>query len=282
MRHKASLDNVEAESESGTIISFDEDEMVKDAKYQELRKIRAGIYDKISVHSISQPSRKEGTYYWLKDTDGQAIERCCCPRDSTTGMKKDGMQCKYLHAFRESYSDYAENFLGLKQSINPTKWNAWVCPGTTGMPEGLGWHHPDEDEASDLAQCEHVKKEFEEAEEQWQQEQEDLEAELADVDGELRDLLSGWGCRMVLTGREKVDGTYCGAGGLTNVHNCRYQKGACYTTACYRCDRFPDKLFHKRKGEGMVIDEATGNRYISTSGAVKAYALEQCRMACSA
>lgn len=274
MRHKASLDNVEAESESGTIISFDEDEMVKDAKYQELRKIRAGIYDKISVHSISQPSRKEGTYYWLKDTDGQAIERCCCPRDSTTGMKKDGMQCKYLHAFRESYSDYAENFLGLKQSINPTKWNAWVCPGTTGIQEGIGWHH-----SEDVTECEAVKEEIRLKQEDWDEEESNLVLEVDAVNAEVKALTESWGCTMI--GEERIDGTYCGKGGLWNVHNCgkKGQKGKCYTTACYKCKK-TGAVFHKRKGDGMVKDESTGKKYISTTLAVTAYALEQCRRAC--
>jgi len=205
----------------------------------------------------------------------QSLSGVAAQKNQASGQQPADLQCKYLHAFSHRSDSYMNLPLGLKRSSDIRRWNAWVCPGTTGIQEGIGWHH-----SEDVTECETVKEEIRLKQEEWDEEESNLVQEVDAVNAEVQALKESWGCTMI--GGDKISGTYCGRGGLWNVHNCgrKGQKGKCYTTACYKCEK-TGEVFHKRKGEGMVKDESTGKNYISTTLAVKAYALEQCRSACT-
>jgi len=283
-------------------LTFDDpDSLVKDVAYIELRQKRSHIIQRRNAHAQLHPSvlRSEyydstflqSEYYRLKDNSTSSyIQRCCCPLDTTTGLQVEGLKCQYLYAFSDDMPVHVQEPLGLKLSSSLTKWGSWVCPGTTGKAkqgkyDGIGgwseygWHHP-KDGSAGAEQCDSVKPMIDADQAKWQEAEDALNDDLSAVDGELQELLTSWGCQAV--GGRKVSGSFCGRGGLTNVRNCK-GKGRCYTTACYTCTKSPDKdnLFYKRKGEGTIFDPATSLTYVSTSGAVKAYALEQCRAACA-
>lgn len=252
----------------------DEFFIVKNETFNELMRKRKALYYEEKTLLDQEPQKKEGTFYWLKDEQDQPFERCCCPFDPKTKLRKNGHgsfpKCKYLHAFPEG--ERSGPFWRLKRSIDPRRWGDWVCPGKLPHPHSLiGAHHSED--PKDVADCDQDKAEQRERQAEHEKEMQKVKEKIQATEQELSTLRQQWGCKTVV-GRE-VDGTYCGQGTLQNVVTCKLFAGKCYTTACYECEK-TGVLFSRRKGDGGVHGVA-----IRTTEAVRMDALEKCRVGCA-
>lgn len=231
---------------------YDDYTIVKDERFGELMKQQGALHQQLQMLSEQEPQKKEGMAYWLRDEEGAPFERCCCPFDPKTKLRKDGHgsfpKCQYLHAFQQGERNGP--FWRLMHSRDPRRWDAWVCPGKLPYPHSLiGAHHSES--PVDVAGCEKDKAEKLERQAEIQKEMQGLQEQIQALDEQLSTLKQQWGCKF--SGMCESD-----------------------TAACYECEK-TGILFSRREGH-EVLD---GVAVHTTSRAARMDALEQCRVGCA-